>query len=347
MNPIHAWGIQLIALLQGAAPWLRGPMAFFSFLGTEEFFLVLLPFVYWCVDAALGARVGIILCLSTSVNDLCKFAFHDPRPYWISSRVQALANETSYGLPSGHAQNATAIWGLVGAAGRGLVRWLAVAVIFMIGLSRVFLAVHFPSDVLAGWLIGAVVLWAFMRWERPVLVWVNRHTLTEKIALGLVASMVLIVVPFLGLLLAPASDPAMWLENAARAFPPEPGTLAINPQDTTGFVGVAGVFFGLAAGLALLAEQGGFHAGGVWWKRLARFALGAAGVLVLWLGLRMVLPRDASLVAQVLRYLRYALTGFWVAYIAPWVFLRIKLCERLPAMPRQPAVEAAPELGLR
>jgi len=37
------------------------------------------------------------------------------------------------------------------------------------------------------------------------------------------------------------------------------------------------------------------------------------------------LPRDASLVAQALRYLRYAVTGFWVAYGAPWLFIKLKL----------------------
>jgi membrane-associated phospholipid phosphatase len=181
MNPILEWGISLIAWLQASVPWLRGPMQFASFLGSEEFFMLLLPFLYWCVDARLGARVGIILCISSNVNDLFKFAFHAPRPYWVSHRVQAMSSETSYGLPSGHAQHAMSIWGVIGTAGKGWLRWAMAAVIFLIGFSRIVLAVHFPTDVLLGWLIGGLVLWAFLRWEAPVLAWVNRHTLTQKI----------------------------------------------------------------------------------------------------------------------------------------------------------------------
>ena len=82
---------------------LTGLMKAFSFLGQEEFFLFALPVVYWCVDASTGGRLAVLLVLSNSVNVLLKLAFHLPRPYWVDSRVQALATETSYGLPSGHA----------------------------------------------------------------------------------------------------------------------------------------------------------------------------------------------------------------------------------------------------
>ena len=325
MNPILEWGIALIAWLQASFPWLRSPMQFLSFLGNEDFFLVLLPFLYWCVDPRLGARVGILLAVSSNVNDFFKLFLHTPRPYWVSAQVKAMSSETSYGLPSGHAQNTLSVWGLVGAAARGWLRWAMVVLIFLIGLSRVFLAVHFPTDVLLGWAIGGVVLWAFMRWEARVLAWVNRHTLAQKTGLAFVASLLLIAIPLVGNLFLPLADPPEWAAMAAQAYPLKPGELAINPRDIGGAVGVAGVFFGLTAGLALLFHQTSFDTRRVWWKLLLRFALGAVGVLVLWMGLRAVLPRDASLVAQALRYLRYAVTGFWVAYGAPWLFIKLKL----------------------
>jgi len=325
MNPMLDWGINLIAWLQASFPWLRSPMQFFSFLGSEESFLLLLPFLYWCVDARLGARVGAILCISSNVNDFFKLAFHTPRPYWVSTKVQAMSSETSYGLPSGHAQNTLSIWGLIGAAGRSWLRWAIAILIFLIGLSRIFLAVHFPTDVLLGWLIGGLVLWAFLRWEASVLAWVNRRALAEKIGLALAASILLIVIPLAGLTFAPPSDPPAWATTAATAFPPKPGEPAINPRDIGGSVGVAGVFFGFTAGLALLFHQTRFDARGVWRKRVLRFLLGAAGVLVLWMGLRAILPRDASLAAQTLRYLRYAVTGLWVGYGAPVLFIKLRL----------------------
>ena len=323
--PIHEWGINLIIALQASAPWLQAPMQFFSFLGTEEFFLFFLPFLYWCVDVRLGVRVGVMLSLSNSVNGFFKLAFHQPRPYWVSTQVQPGGSETSYGIPSGHAQHATTIWGVVGSSGTTWLRWLMAAVIFCIGFSRIVLAVHFPTDVLMGWLIGGLLLWAFLKWEASVMAWLNCFTLAQKIGLAFAASMVMLLVSLAGLAFVPPADPPEWEANAAHFFPPGPGQTAINPRDTTGEVGVVGTFFGLAAGVILLFHQGGFDARGAWWKRTGRFVIGVAGVAILWLGLRMVFPRDASLVSQSLRYARYALVGFWVAYGAPWVFIRLKL----------------------
>jgi hypothetical protein len=60
------------------------------------------------------------------------------------------------------------------------------------------------------------------------------------------------------------------------------------------------------------------------------------GVAILWFGLRMAFPRDASFVSQVLRYLRCALTGFWVAYAAPLIFIKLGL-QNTAKDPGQPA----------
>ena len=93
MNPILDWGIDFIAGLQTSAPWLEAPSRFFSFLGTEKFYLFLLPFLYWCVDVRLGLRVGVILTLSDCLNTFFKFLFHQPRPYWLSDKVRVIQAE--------------------------------------------------------------------------------------------------------------------------------------------------------------------------------------------------------------------------------------------------------------
>lgn len=325
MNPILEWGINLIVAVQTAAPWLKTPALALSFLGNEEFFLLALPFVYWCVDVPLGIRVAAILTLSNGINTLFKLSFHQPRPYWLSTQVTPGVQEMSYGLPSGHAQNAATIWGTLGRAASGWLRWLLVALIFLIGLSRIVVGVHFPTDVLVGWLIGGAIWWAFVRWEKPALAWFKRMALAQQIGLALVASLVLLAVSISGLALVPPADPAEWEANAARFFPPEAGETATNPRDVGGLVGNVGTLFGLAAGVILLLHQGGYDPRVAWWKRGVRFAIGLIGVLILWMGLRLVFPRDASFVSQVLRFARYGVTGFWVAYGAPWVFAKFKM----------------------
>jgi len=339
MNSILDWGIHFISGLQTSAPWLVAPARFFSFLGTEEFYLFIMPFLYWCVDMRLGLRFGVILTVSDSLNIFFKLAFHQPRPFWLSDRVQPFGTEGSYGLPSGHAQHAMAVWGTVAARTKGWLRWVMAAFIFLIGFSRIVLAVHFPTDVLTGWLIGGLILWAFLKWEAAVMAWFNRFTLAQKIGLVFAASMLLLIISMVGLAIAPSAVPSQWEITAERALSLAPGRSAIHPRGTTGMVAVAGTFFGLVAGAILTFHRNGFNAGGTWWKRVLRFVLGAMGLVILWLGLRMVLPRDVALLSQVLRYLGYAVTSFWISYGAPWVFIKLGLQET-PKIPEQRGIYA-------
>ena len=327
MNPILDWGINFIAGLQSSAPWLAAPSRFFSFLGNEEFSIFFLPFLYWCVDVRLGLRVGVILSVSNSLNIFFKSAFHQPRPHWLNDKVRVNRAEASYGLPSGHAQNAMTVWGRMAASVKGWARWLMVAVIFLIGFSRIVLAVHFPTDVLGGWLIGGVILCVFLKWETPVMAWFNRFTPAQKIDLAFAASMLLLITSLAGLAFVPSAGPRQWGINAARVGSLAMGKSAIHPHVTAGAVAVAGTFFGLVTGAILIFQRGGFDPRGTWWKRAMRFAVGAIGVVILWLGLRTVLPRDASLMSQVLRYLRYGLIGFWVTYGGPWMFIKLGLLD--------------------
>jgi membrane-associated phospholipid phosphatase len=325
MNPILDWGIDFIAGLQASAPWLEAPSRFFSFLGTEKFYLFLLPFLYWCVDVRLGLRVGIILTLSDSLNTFFKFVFHQPRPYWVNDSLRVTRTEASYGLPSGHAQHAVTVWGTVAAWGKGWLRWLMAILIFLIGFSRIALAVHFPTDVLAGWLIGGFILWAFLKWESAMIAWFNPFTLSQKIGLAFASSILLIILSLAGLAFVPPVDPTQWNTDIERAFSLALGQAAIRLRVTIGAVSVAGTFFGLVAGAILTFHRGKWDAGGTWSKRAFRLVLGMIGVIILWLGLTTVFPRDASLMSQGLRYLRCALTGLWVTYLAPSIFIKLGL----------------------
>lgn len=336
MNPVLHWSIDFIAWLQMSAPWLFLPARLLSFVGTEEFYLFILPLLYWCVDARVGLRVGVILTVSDSLNTFFKFLFHQPRPFWVSDRVRAIGAEGSYGLPSGHAQHGVTVWGTIAARAKGRLRWLLAVLIFLIGFSRIVLAVHFPTDVLAGWLIGGLILWAFLRWEAAVVAWFNRFSLTQKVVLAFAASTLLVVVSLSGLAFVPPADPLAWEIMAGRALSFPPGVSAIHPRSTIGIFGAAGTFFGLAAGAILIFERGRVDTRGLWWKRVLRFLLGLIGATVLWSGLRIVLPRDTSLLSQVLRYMRYAVAGFWITYGAPWVFIKLGL-QNTPGTPDQVA----------
>lgn len=315
-------GIDWIVAVQSLGAWLEAPMKFFSFLGTEYFFLLVLPLTYWCIDVGLGIRLGFLLITSTYLNGILKLLFAAPRPYWVSDRVIPFAAESSFGIPSGHAQNAVGVWGILAASYRKTWAWIvAFVLMFFIGFSRWYLGVHFSQDVIVGWLIGGILLWAFIRFWDPVAAWLKQKTLGTQVLLAFLVSMVFIA---LGAFSVGRLDgytfPEEWRDNALRASNELPAPVSMDDSLTS-----AGTFFGLAAGVAWLMSRGGFQAAGTWQQRVARFVLGLIGILILWRGLGLVFPDNPDTLSYALRYLRYALVGFWLSAGAPWLFFRFKL----------------------
>jgi len=321
MDTLYENGFQFIRLFQTVA-WLEAPMRFFSFLGTQEFFIFVLPAVYWCIDAGLGIRIGFILLLSNAFNESAKLVIHEPRPYWISTQIKALAADSSFGAPSGHAQLAAGVWGVAAAGVRRGWAWAAaVPLILLIGLSRMYLGVHFPHDALLGWLLGAITLWAFLAIWKPAASWVRERSLWQRLALGLLVSALLLLVGG-GLVYARGDHgvPAAWTANAARAGEPLPAPVSMTPMVTA-----AGTLLGFCIGLALLQRQGGFKPTGSVWRRLLCLVVGLIGLLAVYLGLKAAFPADDGWIGSSLRFVRYALLGLWVSAGAPWVFDRLGL----------------------
>lgn len=320
MQAIYDFGVWLIASLQALGAWQTIPMKFFSFLGTEEFYMIVLPALYWCFSTSLGMRVAVILMLSTGINDAFKKIFRGPRPYWVSSKVQNFAEETSFGVPSGHAQNAAAVWGIMAARLHKRWAWItALVLIFLIGISRLSLAVHFPHDVLVGWLLGFLLLWLTLRFWDPVTAWARKQTLPRQVFFAFLASLGLLLfqaLPFAWLRFSGWQPPSEWASYASQAITLEGGL-------TSG-----GTFFGLLSGAAWLAHLGWFQEKGPWWKLVLRYLLGVAGVLAIRYGLKFIFPADETFLAYLLRYVRYALIGFWMTGGAPWAFLKLKLAEK-------------------
>jgi membrane-associated phospholipid phosphatase len=322
MDTLVLQGVDWIRGIQALGAWLQAPMQFFSFLGTENFFLLILPLLYWSINTQLGMRVGFVLLTSVYLNGILKLLFAGPRPYWVSKDVIPFAAESSFGVPSGHAQNAVGVWGILAAGLRKRWAWIvAIALVFFIGFSRWYLGVHFPHDVLVGWLIGGVLLWLFIRFWNPVTVWLKQKTPGTQVLIAFVVSIVFIALGAISVgRLEGYTFPAEWRDNALQASDELPAPVSMEGSLTS-----AGTFFGLAAGVAWMAARGGFQADGPIGKRALRFVIGLVGILILWRGLGLVFPDNADLISHIFRYLRYTLVGFWVSGGAPWLFFRIKL----------------------
>ena len=291
MEALLQWGLDLIlAIQQVHGPVLDGIFRAITFMGEEEFYLILLPVVLWCVDFGLGARLGALFLLSTYINFDLKVLFQQPRPFDLDPSVK-LSSAEGYGLPSGHSQSAIVVWGSIAAWARQKWFWVAaIGLTMLIGFSRVYLGVHFPTDVLAGWAIGAVLLVVCLAVQARVEKWLARLNLGTQILLALAIPLILLLVYL--------------------------------TKDT---VTTLAPLCGLGLGLALTHRYISFSARGPWWQRVLRFLVGGIVMMVLYLGLKIVFPGEESALYLVFRFLRYWLIGVWITLGAPWLFGLLRL----------------------
>jgi membrane-associated phospholipid phosphatase len=289
MDSNHDWSIQVNLWLQQFIPALDLPFKFFTLLGEEIFFLLLLPGYYWCIDRRIGARLTLLLLLSTYFNFVAKSLADQPRPFQYDSRVRQLAGSPGGGLPSGHTQNAVVVWGYLATQYRRPWLWLlAGALLVFIPLSRLYLGVHFPMDLLGGYVLGAVLLLLFLWLDPGVETWLQEKSLAWQLGLAL-------IVPLL----------------MSFVFPTEEG------------VTVGAVLMGQGVGLALERRWLGLETDGPWRQRALRFIVGMVVMVGIWLGLRLAFSTFEP--AFLFRFIRYALMGLWGAFGAPWILVRLRL----------------------
>ena len=323
MDGILESGIDLVVWLQTHAALLAPLMRALSFLGTTEFLLLLGLTVYWCLDARTGVRLGLLLISGAAFGALLKLAFHMPRPYWYDARVLAMAGEPTYGMPSIPALYAWSIapW-LGGRIRRGWGEAMGVFLALGISVSRVFLGVHFPGDVLAGFAAG-VVVWFFVgagiRFLGPVLT--RAGFVLQCVAAVSVSAAILLGQAVILRGLEASADPTLWAENAARVS-------AVLPRDPNPVISLAGLILGMGVGLACKVRWAPFDVEGSVAKRSLRLLLGLMVALMLWGGLAVLWIGVPQPMQTFLRYLRYGLVGLWTVFLAPWLFLRWGLAER-------------------
>jgi len=151
--------------------WLPGAMRDLTALGSAPVLVLVVLAVagslvvrrqYHALGLLLVATIGGIL-----LNDLLKSSFARPRP----AAAFHLTEVRSMSFPSGHAMESAIIYLTLAALLARLVRTrvlqlyfigLAFFLTFVVGLSRVYLGVHYPSDVLAGWTAG--LAWSLLCW---------------------------------------------------------------------------------------------------------------------------------------------------------------------------------------
>jgi undecaprenyl-diphosphatase len=134
--------------------------------GTWLFILVWLA---WMAKASPRQRwagaLGLVLLLvgDAITHYLLKGFIHRPRPCWVIPEARVLADTTRLSMnsfPSNHSFNSAAVATFVALLMKNRTMTIGLAtVVLMVGFSRVYVGVHYPSDVLAGFLLGSAWGW--------------------------------------------------------------------------------------------------------------------------------------------------------------------------------------------
>ncbi|MDR2484160.1 MAG: phosphatase PAP2 family protein [Treponema sp.] len=315
---IYRWGIELIRSIQSIEnPVLTVIIRILTNMGSGYFYIPVILLVLWCVDEKQGLRLGLLMLLSVWVNGLCKAFLKLPRPYHLDPAV-ARGFEKSCGLPSGHAQLSLTFSVLLASrlsasSRRGVkgktAAWIA-AILFsgIVAFTRLYLGLHFPADLPAGWLLGGIILAVYRFAGKPLERLVTAGgTRFQLICAALIA----------------------WGMNALG-----------------GDRSLGGLFLGFGLGYGLMAKYFPFSAqAAVKGKKPepvllgARYVLGMTGAILLYAALGLLLPGERSLFAglpfwgigspyyELGYFIRYGLVGLWASAGAPRLFLRLGLAE--------------------
>ena len=325
---MYRWGIEVIKVIQRIEnPILTALVKFITALGTEALYVPLILFIFWWVDEKRGLRFGILIIVSAWINAFMKDVLKQPRPFNLEPSL-GLARESSYGCPSGHAQMSLTFWvpmaawcaqawttgiGKKPGRRRALIWAAAIFFVLLIAFSRLYLGVHFPTDIFAGWILGGVIL-VFFFIAGPVL---------EKLfsAAGIRSQNI-------------CAAAIVLLMNG------------VYPRDRI----LPALLLGFCIGYSLMKRRFPFSARGeIDGKKpggqvmLFRCLTGFLGLAVIYLGLRLVLPGEGSLFADITvwgrfspfyelgRFIRYGLLGLWASAGAPRMFQRMGLAPNVSA----------------
>jgi undecaprenyl-diphosphatase len=169
----------VISLVQGLeSPLLTSIMKFFTYIGSTSALIILSLFILFFLYKVLKHRLELILFSAVIIgspllNLMVKLFFQRARP-----DLHRLIDIGGYSFPSGHAMNAFSLYSILtfllwrhitAKWARVLLILFSMAMILSIGISRIYLGVHYPSDIIAGYLAGgfwiASSIWFFQRYQ--------------------------------------------------------------------------------------------------------------------------------------------------------------------------------------
>lgn len=279
-------------------PALTGVFLLLTEFGAETIQLPLIAFLYWCGKKRIAILIGISFFSGMVVNQLLKITFCVQRPFLrfenLAAVAEALPGASGFSFPSGHTAGAISVYGMIAMLTEK--RWLKIVMVSLIaavGISRLYLGVHTPTDVLAAIVIGTLILIAVRIASRSLAA--NPALKNRFLLLGFA----LLLISVLYALLKPYPE----------------GTGAFLRSDVMKTVGAA---LGGLIGFRVEESKLRFEAPKSWIGKILVFIPGIA----LTMALRVLLkaPLNAAFGELVGSFVRYVLITFWITALYPVLF---------------------------
>lgn len=132
---------------------------FFTMFGEEVILISIITSIYWAYDKEFGEYIAYASLTSLVLNSIIKDIFKLKRPIG-EEGIRSLRVETAtgYSFPSGHSQGAASFYGSIALYFKNRIIYVVAGIIiFLVGLSRLYLGVHYPKDVICGIALGIVI----------------------------------------------------------------------------------------------------------------------------------------------------------------------------------------------
>lgn len=246
--------IEILKYIQSFSnPFLDSFFELVTMLGENIFFIAVIAVFYWCFNKTFGYKLAFVYLTSGAFNTIIKEIVKFPRPIGYEGiRSSRIKTAGGYSFPSGHTQQASSLFITLMMEFRK--KWLyiiGVLGMLFVGLSRMYLGVHWPTDVIGGLMIG--ILWTIT--VVKIFDWSKDR---EDPAL-------------LGVLVIPMMICLLLIKTAT-------------------YYKAVGALTAMWAGYLIEDKYIHYVTKAVWWKQLIKLVVGFLGIILIRVYIKMLLP---------------------------------------------------------
>ncbi len=281
-----------------STPFLDVIMNAITFAGEQLIFIAVITYIIWNVSKQGGYILTYTLMSSSALNGILKLIVHSPRPFQVIEGIEGkrLATAEGYAFPSGHTQGATTFYTSIALTFKKRpLMILAILLSLLVAISRLYLGVHWPIDVIGGFTLG--ILFTLVMYQLLPKI-INDPVKKQRLNLitALVSTVVLIV-------LVPLAS----------------GDSVHNEQYHS-LIKLFAIMAGFTIGSYFEEKMVAYSVEATRIVKLLRFFLGLTGAVAIMYGGKFLLP-DHELATVI----RYAGASIWAFFLYPLIGINLPI----------------------